>query len=79
MRSLATMSDARRLIGEALYPIFPSLIVVLMDKKFNGIIPIIQMPFTVDGEIDEPSLRSEVGWAGQGRSRRRRDGECEAL
>jgi 2-keto-3-deoxy-L-arabinonate dehydratase len=34
-----------------------------MRDKFKGIIPIIQMPFTSDGEIDEASLRSEVSWA----------------
>jgi len=34
-----------------------------MKGKFKGIIPIIQTPFTDDGEIDEVSLRSEVSWA----------------
>jgi len=34
-----------------------------MKDKFKGIIPILQMPFTKDGEIDEASLRSEVSWA----------------
>lgn len=29
----------------------------------HGIIPIIQMPFTSGGVIDEPSLRAEVEWA----------------
>ena len=34
-----------------------------MKEKFKGIIPIIQMPCTDDGEIDEVGLRSEVSWA----------------
>jgi 4-hydroxy-tetrahydrodipicolinate synthase len=35
----------------------------MRDSKFKGIVPILQMPFTNDGEIDEASLRSEVDWA----------------
>jgi len=39
------------------------LTAVAMNKEFKGIVPIMQMPFTKDGEIDAASLRSEVSWA----------------
>ena len=35
----------------------------MTSPVLHGIIPIIQMPFTSGGVIDEPSLRAEVEWA----------------